>query len=232
VRAAGFAVSVVVVAALSAIFGGVGSATGSVASTQRIESQPRYALHHPRFKWPGNPAVIKYHNQIDGLKTEVNAAARAWNRSGVDIKFREVPASNARVKIKRERHIQCGNGYTQSFWVNGRAKSAVVLIGTNTRGLGTQHQCTYVYRLVIAHELGHALGLDHEDGTCAVMNTTLTAHFFDGEHGEPFGVFPSECRDSGPDRWYCRILARDDLRGARKLYGGDVHVRNPAYCPV
>jgi len=74
--------------------------------------------------------------------------------------------------------------------------------------------------LVIAHELGHVLGLGHENSVCATMNA-----YIDVNH-------PANCAAPPPGTWVCRLLRADDVRGAVKLYGGTVRpLRGPEFCP-
>src|SRR5206468_4216303 len=56
-----------------------------------------------------------------------------------------------------------GDAYVQRS--KGRFVSAKVGIQSG--------QDRYTMALVVAHELGHVLGLDHEDRVCATMNTYL-----------------------------------------------------------
>ena len=73
--------------------------------------------------------------------------------------------------------------------------------------------------LVVAHELGHVLGLGHEDRICATMNSYLV----DG-HTE-------HCPAAPQGMWVCRLLRVDDVRGAVRLYGGTVRpIRGPEFC--
>jgi hypothetical protein len=62
--------------------------------------------------------------------------------------------------------------------------------------------------LTVAHELGHVLGLGHERRRCALMNPV---------HGRGGGT---RCTQSpaAVRRRYRRLLERDDMRGARRLY--------------
>ena len=73
--------------------------------------------------------------------------------------------------------------------------------------------------LVVAHELGHVLGLDHEDRVCATMNSYLV-------NGSP-----ERCPAAPAGSWICRLLRRDDVCGAVRLYGGTVRpIRGPQFC--
>jgi hypothetical protein len=78
----------------------------------------------------------------------------------------------------------------------------------------------YTMALVVAHELGHVLGLGHEMHVCATMNPTLVV-----DH-------PEHCPAPPRGMWVCRLLRADDVRGAVSLYGGSVRaIRGPEFCP-
>jgi hypothetical protein len=73
--------------------------------------------------------------------------------------------------------------------------------------------------LVVAHELGHVLGLDHEDRACATMNAYLVKRS------------PERCQEAPEGKWICRLLRADDVRGAVSLYGGTARpIRGPEFC--
>jgi hypothetical protein len=67
---------------------------------------------------------------------------------------------------------------------------------------------------VIAHELGHVLGLGHTTVPCAAMSA---------------GWY---CPDAPAGEWRCRLLERDDVEGAVHLYGGTVGPLGPVNCPI
>jgi hypothetical protein len=64
---------------------------------------------------------------------------------------------------------------------------------------------------VIAHELGHVLGLAHEMRRCAAMNPTSW----------------ERCAKPPP----CSVLQADDVRGAIHRYGGKARRRADVFCP-
>jgi hypothetical protein len=62
--------------------------------------------------------------------------------------------------------------------------------------------------LATAHELGHVLGLGHQDHRCARMNPVYNQ---DGT--------PNHCSAHSLRYWLAHPLTADDVRGARHLYG-------------
>jgi Metallo-peptidase family M12B Reprolysin-like len=63
--------------------------------------------------------------------------------------------------------------------------------------------------LTVAHELGHVLGLGHENSACALMNPSADAG----------SGTPSRCRTRPLSFWVGKPLRADDIAGARALYG-------------
>ena len=131
--------------------------------------------------------------------------------------------------------MPCGTGLAPMFRNNASREPvyARVFIGTGSSGqfLNSLRECKFIHTLTAAHELGHILGLAHEQRTCALMNRSQTA-MISGQNNRPAGVAPERCGPSSVDRWYCRILAPDDLRGVARRYGGRPRVRNPEFCPI
>jgi hypothetical protein len=86
-------------------------------------------------------------------------------------------------------------------------------------GLKPSHDDPYQVALTATHEFGHVLGLDHEDRGCSIMNSRLRV-----DH-------PYRCVAPPAGKWWCRLLAADDVAGAIALYGGHtVELKRPAYC--
>ncbi len=172
--------------------------------------------------WPGKLAKVKYHSELanDGDRWALKRAVSAWNEAGVKVRLRSVSAGDAKVRVRRDSALPCGYGYAPYTYSNGEMQSAGVQLGT----------CSDSYRYtqanVAAHELGHVLGLDHEDDKCAQMNST-NFYFV----GEPESARPIGCPDTPSGKWRCRLLNRDDLKGAKSLYGGDFEVA-AEYCDV
>jgi hypothetical protein len=153
--------------------------------------------------WPGRPATIGYWNGT-AYGPQVAQAARAWNESGARVRFRRVSRARAQLLIVSDRRSAAGeNGLAHGFATVGYQPRNRVTIGRGARGIGVVG--------LIAHELGHVLGLVHDDERCAVMNS----------------AFWSRCMPSPT----CSILQRDDVRGAIRRYGGRIRPVRPELCP-
>ncbi|MEJ7785208.1 MAG: PKD domain-containing protein [Solirubrobacteraceae bacterium] len=164
-----------------------------VASAFRVEGQ----------KWPGG-AITYFDASKEG--PAVKAAIKAWNSSGARVRFRAVGRSRARVLIVNSKFGGC-SGFAQLGY-SPHVRQARVDLGrckVGTIGPG-----------IAAHELGHILGLGHEDRRCATMNSTLW----------------TGCKAPPNFKYRCQTLIPDDVRGAVRLYGGTVKKRtkNP-FCP-
>jgi hypothetical protein len=159
-------------------------------------------------RWP--TSTIRYYNEVPAYTWAVDTAAYAWNSSGAHVQFVKSSRKNADVLLGIRWFKIAGEARVQR--VNGRLVGAKVGIRSG--------QDRYVMALVTAHELGHVLGLDHEDGVCATMNSRL-----DVDH-------PEHCPAPPPGMWVCRLLRADDVRGAVSLYGGSVRpLRGSEFCP-
>ena len=173
-------------------------------------------------KWP--QGRITYVDQTRDPEA-VGLAVRAWNRSGIDIRFVKVrSARKARLIIRNSKRVPagCGTGLaTLGYPGPGRKAFVNILHGTDADG---QACAVPGQTLVLAHELGHVVGLEHNMSGCSLMNTSHTN-----------GVAPTLCLDSTadaakPGRWRCRLLEQVDLKRAKRLYGGTVRVQETEYC--
>ena len=153
--------------------------------------------------------TITYYNEVPAYSWAVDTAAYAWNTSGARVRFLKASRRKAKVLVGIRWFKVAGDANIQR--TTGRFTSAQVGIQSG--------QDRYTMALVVAHEFGHVLGLDHEDRTCATMNTYL-----DDNH-------PEHCPAPPQGMWVCRLLRADDVRGAVKLYGGTVRpIRGPEFC--
>jgi hypothetical protein len=154
--------------------------------------------------------TITYFNEVPAYNWSVDTAAYAWNSSGVHVRFLKGSRRNANVLLGVQWFTPAGDA--RPLIRDGRIFSAKVGI---RNGLDR-----YTMALVVAHELGHVLGLGHETHVCATMNPAL-----DVDH-------PELCPAPPRGMWVCRLLRDDDVRGAVRLYGGALRPwRGSEFCP-
>ena len=108
-------------------------------------------------RWP--TSAITYYNEVPAYNWAVDTAAYAWNTSGARVQFVKSRRQDAKVLLGIRWFKVAGDANVQR--VNGRFLGAKVGIRTG--------QDRFTMTLVVAHELGHVLGLDHE-------NTDLRHH--------------------------------------------------------
>jgi hypothetical protein len=159
-------------------------------------------------RWP--TTTITYYNEVPAYTWAADTAAFAWNSSGARVQF---------LKSSTPRNVDVLIG-VRWFKLAGEARLqrlAGRIVGAQ---IGIRNgQDRYTMALVLTHELGHVLGLDHEDGVCATMNSRLTVNH------------PEHCAAPPQGMWVCRLLRADDVRGAVSLYGGTVRpIRGPEFC--
>ena len=173
------------------------------------------------WRWPTRR--LTYYNAARANAGAVRSAVRAWNKSGVRLRFVAGSRRRARIVIRYQRSPGCvpagvtGTSYDRR---TGRAVHAEVRI---SRPVPTDIACSrWALTLVTAHELGHALGLGPRDPALRP-----------DEH-DARGLSPARCKPAPlePWRWRCRVLERDDVRGAVRIYGGRVKRRGRAVCDL
>jgi matrixin len=188
-------------------------------------------------KWPGHR--ITYHNAFPREAKVVRAAVRAWNHSGVHLRFVATSRRRAEVIIHRmpRDFFPTVNvpGYGK---VNTDSDGLATLGRVSKSSWGSSPSGKYTYRganvwlqpvrrargldaasmiSVAAHELGHVLGLNHQRRTCALMNPDAGSRL---------------CHAPHPWDGRCRVLTADDVRGAIARYGGHLRKQGPLFCQV
>lgn len=174
-------------------------------------------------KWPTR--TITYYNGAKQHNWAFRQAVRSWNSSGVRIKFRATSRRRARLivthypknRIKNSLQGEATLGYVRRGlrrdpYTKGRGGGRMWLTYLNTRD---RERFKYEMAAVIAHELGHIIGLDHYSKGCVTMSPIVQVRC---------------SRPSQPWVWRCRILERDDLLGAKRRYGGTVRVNPNVFC--
>jgi hypothetical protein len=144
--------------------------------------------------WPGK--TIRYYTAAGAYSGAVNRAARAWNRAAVGVRFAASSRANAAVVVLYGTE-RCGGLSPMGY--GGRFQGTTVRLGA---GCSTQ-----LITLTAAHELGHVLGLDHENSKCARLNPSFS----------PDGT-PGRCRHQSLSYWLAHPLEPDDIAGARAIY--------------
>jgi hypothetical protein len=144
------------------------------------------------------PRVL-YFVQLKDWRPAVARAAKALNREHVGVKLvRSKIAQNAQIQFGRL-DKRCGLAGVDATTQNLEGGYSVIYL---PRG------CHRVQASIIAaHELGHALGLAHEDRRCALMNSSGTG---------PQSI-PTNCLGERHN-WLRHPFRSDDLKGLRKLY--------------
>src|SRR4051794_31717256 len=169
--------------------------------------------------WPGHR--ITYFNADRSLSKAVRLAVRAWNTSGLHVRFVPVSRGRAQVLLRRGNAGGFPIPYPSSVYDNGACAGFADVgwwPGRRQAGVTLDRHCAglLVSAEVVAHELGHILGLQHPSHGCAAMTSSPYMY----------------CRKT-PAMWQyrCGLLEADDLRGARRLYGGRGRTR-PRFCEV
>lgn len=176
-------------------------------------------------KWPGRK-ITYVDRTLD--PDAVKQAVRVWNQSGIKMRFKKISSMRkADLVIKNSRKVPsgCGTGVASLGYTGRRQAYVRILHGTDADG----QSCAWPGQtLVLIHELGHVLGLQHDDSRCSVMNSYHVN-----------GVAPGQCFtpdledfDERPGRWWCGGLVKRDIKRAKRMYGGAVNVPSTPWCDI
>ena len=161
------------------------------------------------FKHRWYSKTLTYYDATGGrYKDEIRAAASVLNRSGARIKVRSASRRSARVRISVSRNLRAGAGRRATSSAGGIVRNARILLRPDLeKNWPTPAAAQMGTIAVVAHEMAHVLGLDHENRRCATMNSVLW----------------SRCNLPRLAWLYrCRILETDDVRGLVRRFGGRV----------
>jgi hypothetical protein len=159
-------------------------------------------------------ATIRVANIAPDYDWPLQQAVTAWNASGARVRFVRVPRARAQVLVGAR--LDAGDdreaGLAEMETVNGWIRSGTVYLRSGTS--------RYAAAQIFAHELGHILGLAHEDRACATMNSVLQV-----DH-------PFRCATPPRGTWRCGLVTKDDAAAAAHLYGGTPRAPAREFCPV
>lgn len=179
-------------------------------------------------RWPGR-TIAYWDSSREPIA--VARAVAAWNRSGVGIRFvRARSARAARLIIRNTRDVPngCGSGQATVGYVDPPGKAYVNILSDPAP---KKQACAWPGQtLLVAHELGHVLGLGHVERGCRLMNTSFV------EGIAPDGCITGTDESDYIDRigtWRCRIIEAGDAVAAIRRYGGTLRpVRVEPTCNV
>jgi len=155
--------------------------------------------------WPGG--TVYYYNAAPDQAWAVQEAVRAWNTSGARVRFVPAAPGRAELTIRSFPHRRCVDHAKATI---GYVRGATVYL---PRLDPTSEVCNhFASAQMVAHELGHVLGLHHENRGCARMNAT----------GSWNG--PTRCHNGERWQWRCGLVEHDDASGVVRFYGGTVRV--------
>lgn len=170
------------------------AATVAAAAALATPAQA-YRLDHHVVPQP----TLLYYVALKDWKKPFDRVVKDLNRHhvGVKLKKAQIP-EQASIQIGRLEH-RCGlpgvDGTTHT--ISGGYAAIYLPRGCHGK----------IASIIAAHELGHALGLKHEDRRCALLNSSGTG---------PDGI-PTNCLGRKID-WLHHPFRKDDVRGLRRLF--------------
>jgi predicted Zn-dependent protease len=179
-----------------------------MASTLGFASQAHaYKLVGQR--WPQR--VINVSTEAPRYAKPVRRAVKLWNRARLGVRFRVTQTSQARVVFRYSKGR--GAGSTGCEGVAGGTGAGYPGIDFTVLGVSVVRTCRSrrLRDLAAMHELGHVLGLGHENRRCTLMNSNASAVTGLGVRCPGRGRTARKLRRT--------FLTRDDKRGVRRLYG-------------
>jgi len=175
--------------------------------------------------WPKHRIVLR--DRAAGAGWALRRAAELWNGSGVRVRFVVTRRGRGDVVVRDSTRLPACSGRARTGAPRPRARRRA---RGRHRGAARRPSRAAPRRLelgpcadalaqseVVAHQLGHVLGLGHARRGCALMSPARL----------------SGCAERPlPWQYRCRVLQLDDLRGAARLYGGAPRPAPEALCPA
>jgi hypothetical protein len=198
-------------------------------------------------KWPGR--TITYHVGVPQYADAIAAAARAWNASGVRIRFKEVAGPRRALLRIVDGGVGGPSGAASlgyvaprdlfSMTVAGIPISGDVACGDRVRvpGKGLRRvRCVYGARMVLHRVTRAEVDDPGIRNFMAVTAAHELGHILGLRHSKNTCAVMSYQREeacpkpAGPWQVRCRLVEPDDLAGAIRRYGGRAQPLAPEFC--
>ena len=183
------------------LFAATGTVLAAVALQQAAASTPVAVA------WPGTVITYRDLTGSSGFHRAVASAAAAWNRLQLGVQLEPVQGpADVQIALARGRCLRGQAGFAPAGFQ--KSGSRIVL----------RRSCPAVVRpLLVAHELGRALGLPIDDTRCSLMNSRAVSD------GLTY-VVPAKCPRKHPPRWIRSLIDPASAKAARLIY-------TPPYAP-
>ena len=170
----------------------------AVAASMALALWPSQASAYVILFRPYEESTVTYHNSLPEYREPLKIAIRQIHGAKVGVRIKATSSkSRAMIRVRSYRK-GCGDdrnpGVTEVSYGH-----ADVFLARRCRGIAGI--------ILAAHELGHALGLGHEDRRCATLNSTADIDR---------GGIPSHC--SSHYDWRHKPYRSDDIRGLKRIY--------------
>jgi hypothetical protein len=163
--------------------------------------------------WPGG--TVRYYNAAPDQAWPVARAVYVWNHSGARVQLVPSSRKDAQLVIEHFPHRRCVGHAEATLGFTSGARMHLPRVDERSPVCNS-----YASAAMVAHELGHVLGLGHEERGCALMN--------------PSGSWNGAtlCPHAELWTWRCGLLEQDDIAGAVRIYGGRAATTRDASCNV